>query len=76
MTAPRYIVRLRDGTKLEAVDVEWQTGRVRVTVVQTRWEYDNARNEAWRVPVGLRHRVFPVSRIDDVEDLDEPGRSS
>lgn len=71
---PRYLVRLRGGVRIKAVEVEWLPGRLRVTDVETGLEFPpdgDSRNVSWRVPLRLRRRLVPIARVVDVEELPE-----
>jgi len=71
--APRYRVHLRGNRgRLDAVDVDWLTGRLRVVLSARRLEVDHDAGEGHHVPDGVRVREYPAAAVNYVEDLDPP----
>lgn len=68
----RYLVHLRNGTRVEAEDVEWAPSRVRVVQITHRIEHDDDANISRQVRDGVRVRQYPAAAVKFIEELDPP----
>ena len=66
----RYRVLLRNGDRLDAVDVEWLHRRVRVTLPVWRHDEHPDTGTVTRVRDGERVREYPAGNVRFVEDLE------
>ena len=71
----RYRVNLRNGDRLDAIDVEWLARRVRVTLPAWRHDEDPDTGTVTRVRDGERVREYPAGAVKFVEDLEPEARA-
>lgn len=70
--APRYRVHLRRGYPVDAIDIDWRPGRLRVILPARRLELDHEANDGTHVRDGVTVREYPLAAVRFVDDRCAP----